>query len=158
MSIERYSRATQSKNLAMSDWRTLDVDWLAAAGMVAIHGDPLGPMVARWLTGSAGEVFRVLGLLQRRIGERTGRQISHGDRDDILSAADWWHNRTCQDCGGRGHRQIPDTPMMEEAACATCGGSGTREHTASTYAYAWTLRELDHAAAVCGHDISAKVA
>jgi len=156
MSIERYSRATQSKNLAMSDWRTLDVDWLAAAGMAAIHGDPLGPMVARWLTGSKSAVFGVLAALMARYGKT--KSLNNDARDDILDAADWWHNRTCQDCGGRGHRQIPDTPMQEEMPCITCGGSGAREHSRSTYAYGWALRELDNAAATCAHSISAKVA
>jgi hypothetical protein len=156
MSIERYSRATQSKNLAMSDWQTKDVDWLAAAGMSAIHGDPLGPMVARWLTGSKGAVFSVIGALQARYGKH--KTLSNDARDDILDAADWWHDHTCQDCGGRGHRQIPDTPMMEEIRCATCGGTGKREHSRSTHAYAWTLRELEAAAAVCAFSISAKVA
>ena len=155
MSLERYSRATQSKNLVMSDWRTLDVDWLAAAGMSAIYGDPLGPMVARWLTGSAGEVFRVLAALQKSYSK--AKTLNNDARDDIVSAADWWYSRTCQDCGGRGHRQIPDTPMMEYAACPTCNGTGAREHTASTYAYGWTLRELDRAAAVCGYEIACKV-
>ena len=156
MTIERYSRATQSKNLSYSDWRTLDVDWLAAAGMAAIHGNTLGPMVARWLTGSKGAVFAVLGAMQKTYGRH--KTLDNDARDDIVEAADWWHNHACQDCDGRGHRQIPDTPMQEEAPCMTCGGSGAREHSRSTYAYGWALRELEAAASICAYSISAKVA
>ena len=156
MSLERYSLATQSKNLTMSDWRTMPVDWLAAAGASQIHGDPLPAMVARWLTNSTGEVFRVLAALQKSYGKN--KILTNDARDDILEAADWWYMHTCQDCGGRGHRQIPDTPMMEEAACSTCNGTGSREHAANTHAYAWTLRELDRAASVCGSVIAEKVA
>lgn len=156
MTLERYSRATQSKNLAISDWRTQDIDWIAAAGASQIHGDPLPAMVARWLTDHTGEVFRVLAALQKSYGKF--KRLTNDARDDILSAADWWYSRTCQNCGGRGHLQIPDTPMMEEAACPSCGGSGTRPHAVHTHAYAWTLQQLDRAASVCASVIREKVA
>lgn len=156
MTFERYSRATQSKNLAMSDWRTLDVDWIAASGLSQIGGDPLPAMVARWLCDSRGEVFKVLAQLQKTYGK--AKTLNNDARDDIVDAADWWHDRRCQDCGGRGHRQIPDTPMHEEAPCQTCGGSGLRGHSRHTHAYSWTLQELDRAAVVCGRVISERVA
>jgi hypothetical protein len=158
MSFERYSRATQSANLGMSDWRILDVDWIAAAGACQVNGASLPALVARWLSGDHKQVFPILADLQRGIVKRTHRQLSNSDRDDILSAADWWHDHTCSDCGGRGHRQIPNTPAMEEADCPSCGGSGRREHPCGTYAYNWALKELDAAAAVCAYTVSAKVA
>ena len=157
MSFERYSRAVHSKNLAMSDWRTLDVDWIAAAGASQIHGSPLPGIMARWLAQQhPGEVFRLLAALQKAYGKT--RMLTNDARDDILAAADWWYDRTCQDCGGRGHRQIPNTPNMEDAPCPTCDGTGTRDHAATTHAYSWALKELDMAATACASAITAKVA
>jgi hypothetical protein len=156
MSLETYSRATQAGNLMMSDWRTLPVDWIAAAGACQIHGDPMPAMVARWLSGDHAKVFGILAELQRGFGKR--RMLTNRARDEIVDACQWWHDRTCKQCQGRGHEQIPDAPMMSGQDCPVCGGNGLQRHLHRTEAYAYTLRELDAAAAVCGYVVSAKVA
>lgn len=156
MSFERYSTATQSKNLAMSDWRTLDVDWLAAAGAVQISGSPLPAQVARFLAGDARQVFEIMKHMQREFGRK--RTLTPESRDDIESAICWWYDHTCEKCEGKGHEAIPDTPSLLDEDCPGCAGTGLARHPSHSEAYAYTLRELDAAAAVCGYTIHAKIA
>ena len=154
MSIERYSAATQSGNLAM-DWRTRDVDWLAAAGAIGIGRDPLPALVARWIGGDARTADEVVDAIERRYAKK--HMGAHGARADILGATIWWGARTCSDCGGRGHRQIAGAPAMHDAACESCGGTGLARHASAGRAYTYALRELDSAAATCGRTIRRKV-
>jgi len=156
MSLERYTHATNSSNLGMSDWKTLDIDWIAAAGACQVHGDPLPAQVARWLAGDHKQVFVVMATLQKRYGK--AKTLSNDARDDIMAAMAWWHDRTCQTCEGRAHPTAPDTPMLLEEDCATCRGTGLAPHDRTTFAYGWGLRELDVAAAICAFTVSRKVA
>jgi len=156
MSLEKYAAATNSSNLAMSDWKTLSIDWIAAAGACQVHGDPLPAQVARWLAGDHKQVFVVMATLQKRYGK--ARTLSNDARDDLQTAMQWWHDRTCPVCEGRCHPTAPDTPMLLEVDCPECGGTGLAPHSRTTFAYAWGLRELDAAASICAFTVSRKVA
>jgi len=155
MSLEKYAAATNSSNLGMSDWKTLSMDWIAAAGACQVHGDPLPAQVARWLAGDHKQVFVVMATLQKRYGK--AKTLSSDACDDIMAAMAWWHDRTCPACQGRGHPTAPDTPMLLEEDCATCRGTGLAPHDRSTVAYSWTLREIDGAASTCAYEVGAKV-
>ncbi len=155
MSLERYSHATNSSDLGMSDWKTLDVDWIAAAGACQVRGDPLPAQVARWLAGDHRQVFTVMATLQKRYGK--AKTLNNDARDDIMAAMAWWHDRACSVCKGRGHPTAPDTPILLEEDCLACRGAGLAPHDRTTDAYSWGLRELDGAASTCAYEVGAKV-
>jgi hypothetical protein len=146
MSIERYSRAVESKNLQWRDYTVLDIDWLTAAGLISIT-DSLPSQVARWLAGDYTQVFPIM----RAVQNRYGKSWTLGDtaRDQIQDALDWWRDRKCRHCEGRRYMAIPDTPNLSDTPCPICKATGLEPHRHGTQAkaYTYTLALMEESAA-----------
>lgn len=154
LTFERIATATQAKTLAWG-LSARPIDWIAAMGMAQVHGDPLPTQVARLMAGDHRTFWDVCGTLERKTARK--QRLTPAIRLEIFSALYWWTIPACHDCVA-GHRQIADTPMLEDERCATCLGTGLRPHLHDTDLYARTLAYLDAAAAECGAVVRAKVA
>lgn len=161
MSLERYAKATQAKNLEMREWRDFGpAEWIAAAGMAAIHGNPLASVVARWMAGDHKQVFHAMHILMVKLEKATGRLQAH-DRDEVQDALEWWRDHKCKACHGRGYAVIPDTTALDESKpCQNCAGTGriAHWHASTSKAYNQALIWLDVAAGECAGAIRRKVA
>lgn len=156
MSIQRYTLATRSTNLRMSERAVLDVDWLAAAGACQVNGDALPPQIARLLAGSQDSFWPVVETLERKFGRRN--MLDKTARKQIQDAVWWFLAPACTACAGKGHRQIADTPHLEEAACPTCSGTTLAKHGHATALYSNCLNDLENAVATCSAALQRKIA
>ena len=141
MTLYAYSHAVESTDLRWCDWRTLDIDWLTAAGMIGV-GDPLPCLIGRLLGGEARSAVDILASLKRRLGRRY--RLSDGRLDQIQAALSWWHDPRCLTCGGKGAMEVPGTPFLQDSACPDCDGICTRPHSygRQELVYGAALREL----------------
>lgn len=152
MSLERYSRATTSKNLKWVDYSVLDVDWLTAAGLV---NDRLASALARLMaTGEPGDYWDVVEALESIYK----RGLTKDDTKAIKAAVWYFLSPACVICHGRGHPKEDDAPKLKEENCMGCHGTGQAPHGSNTTIYAQALMRLDGAAAMCFHAIARKVA
>ncbi len=154
MSFEQIATATQAKSLAWG-LSARPVDWIAALGAVQVHGDPLPTQIARLMAGDARAFWDVCHTIERKFARKL--RLTQAARLEIFSALYWWTLPACGDCVA-GHRQIADTPMLEDELCETCLGTGLRPHLHDTDVYAKTLAYLDAAASECGVVVKSKVA
>lgn len=135
---DRYIRAVESSNLRMGD-KPDDATILTAAAY-GKKSDPIGEAAIELLIrhdcgmDHAYEVESLVDALKR--------ESRHGSRLQMGAAIRHWLSPSCVDCGGRGHRQIPDTPAQEDSPCGTCGGHGMRPHPFNTTDYAETYKRL----------------
>ena len=161
MSLEKYAKATQAKTLQMREWHDFGpAEWIAAAGMTAVNGNPLASVVARWMAGDHKQIFNAMKILIARLERMTGRYTGE-DGVQIQDALEWWRDHTCKACKGRGYPVIPDTTTLDESKpCQNCVGSGWLSHFQGREARAYnqTLIWLDAAAGECAGAIRRKVA
>lgn len=156
MSIQRYTLATRSTNLRMSDRSVMDVDWLAAAGACQVNGDALPPQIARLLAGSSDSFWPVVETLERKFGRRS--MLDRQAKKQIQDAVWWFLAPACLPCAGKGHRQIADTPHLEDAPCAACNGTTLAPHQHSTVLYSNCLNDLENAILMCSAALQKKIA
>ena len=114
-SRERLGMAQGSRNLGEVELDAIgDIDIVRACGMAA-QQHPLGLAVWRWrVAGDRREAITVarglvdLGYEEQLVGE-TMRHLL---------------NDSCGHCLGRGYALIPGTPMLSDAVCPHCDGTG----------------------------------
>ena len=142
MNPDRYTGAINSSNLRLSESLD-DATVLIAAGYAKLK-DPLPglaiTLMIRHDCGQNTEHHRaeLIKMLQIRC---TRRDMAVSEQR-IGAAIDYWLNPACGPCGGRGHKQIPDTPAMEDVACNVCLGSGMKTHRFMDADYAEAMKRL----------------
>ena len=154
MSIEQIALAVQAKNLAWSAQTVRSVDWIAAVGAVGLT-DPLQSLTARFLGGDHHVYRDLLLVLHRKIARK--QELTIPVKREIDDALFWWLHPACRACVA-GHVQIADTPMLEDAPCMVCNGTGLAPHHHKTPVYGMTLQYLERAANECGRLVRGKVA
>lgn len=155
MSLERIALATQAKSLSWG-LQERPIDWIAALGAASIN-EPLTAQIARLLTGDQTAYRHVLLTIQRKLARKHEIEITAAHKREIDDALFWWIRPACRACVS-GHKQIADTPMLEDAECDVCHGSGLAPHQHRTPTYGMTLKYLEVAAAECGAVVARKVA
>ena len=114
--VESAVSATSSGNLTWEKWPHDVATALGFAG----QRNPLGFAVVRYLsdTPSAVEVWNVVLVLATILGKQgLARDAA---REAAWSAFEWWRDRRCPICHGRGNAGI------SQKMCMPCAGSGER--------------------------------
>lgn len=149
MSLETYSKATQSKNLAWHDFAEMPIDWIAAAGLVS---DRLASALARFMATQDGYAFwPVVEAIEAQYGRRIERQAQR----DIEAALWWWLAPACVTCHGNGHISPEDAPKV---ICPDCSGTAKTPHKSKSRVYVDALQRIDAAAGICYNAIAKRVA
>jgi len=128
--LERLVCASRSSDLTMR-WRRLgDVDYLAAAGIVAIR-HPAGVAVWRWAysqdPAEHAPALREAVSVAQRIARQRGWRL-YGPRllDVASEALAVVVQPTCQHCLGRSWLEISGTGRLSDVPCPECEGTGRR--------------------------------
>lgn len=120
--VESAVSATSSGNLTYEKWPHDVATALGFAG----QRNPLGFAVVRYLsdTPSAVEVWNVVLVLATILGKKG--QARDAARESAWQAFEWWRDRRCPICHGRGNAGI------SQKMCMPCSGSGERAMPAGT--------------------------
>lgn len=134
---ERYLTATNSSQLGHDPNHVCDADRLLAAAY-ATAGDPFKSLAldvyrlkaTADLAGAKSIASRMAEKVLQKSRPRRGAkpELSRVEAVDLcLVVIKWWQMQACPVCEGRGHPNIPGTPMLDTARqCAHCGGTGIR--------------------------------
>ena len=118
--VESAVSATSSGNLTWEKWPHDVATALGFAG----QRNPLGFAVVRYLsdTPSAVEVWNVVLVLATILATILGNkgQARDSARESAWQAFEWWRDRRCPICHGRGNAGI------SQKMCMPCAGSGER--------------------------------
>ena len=168
---ERYTAATNSRDLGMDPTQRTDADVLLAAGYAAT-GNAMATLALRFYrlraTGDMTpfkELSDIAGgwLLGRSM--RKGRKKLRGieARDLATRTLFWWLNPSCKPCNGLGHPLMPNSPVINYGHdCPTCHGSGKypihRIVPPGTSDEArWLVDELDRYTAIIFNDMAKRL-
>lgn len=121
--VQRYATAAVSSNLKNDEHHTA-TDVLAA---VALSSD-IGHLLFRLKYCNDRSVYgRLLDAWVAKIGKKAARRgWLHNAERVAVAALQHWINDVCPSCSGRGHKKMPDAPMLCDEACELCNGSGKR--------------------------------
>lgn len=148
---ERYTRASNSRNLTVKEIHSGDADVLIAAGwsksrigaaLLRLHSEwdsaekpRLSREVAKdqareWLLHEQGMLLGKLKSLpnvRHLVIDHCTRKWNW-DRAESKAPAVllWWLDSTCPDCHGTRYEVIQGTNRQSAKACRTCGGTGMR--------------------------------
>ena len=114
--VESAAVAGSSGNLTWEKWPHSVATGLGIAG----QRNPLGFAMVRYLsdTPSAVEVWNVVLVLATILGKKGMERDAA--RETAWSAFEWWRDRRCPICQGRGNAGI------SQKLCIPCSGSGER--------------------------------
>ncbi len=130
--VESAVSATSSGNLTWEKWPHDVATALGFAG----QRNPLGFAVVRYLsdTPSAVEVWNVVLVLATILGNKG--QARDSARECAWQAFEWWRDRRCPICNGRGNAGI------SQKMCMPCSGSGERAMPSGSSAMMLGISEL----------------
>ena len=122
--ILQYASAVNSSNLADDETHhTLDV--LAAVALTSA----LGSLLYRVKYANDEISLKPLMLIWREMVEvraRRGKWLHVADQ--VADISMWhWVDEICQECKGRGHPVVINTPTLEAATCQCCQGTGRKK-------------------------------
>lgn len=159
----RLASAMRSSNLAMTDRRIGDADYVAALGMVGIHervATSLWRLVmtldARSYPDALAQTMGVVRALDRRLLWRLSVERMREVAEQSLG---WLLAPVCRVCEGRRYQLIAGTPKLSNVQCKACAGSGLAPCDSR---YVWEVsthlaRTIDRASGDVGAAIRLKV-
>ena len=161
--IERYATAAIADDLK-DRGPFCDLHYLTAAGMVGIS-EYWATSLFRLKYSNDAKEYRIclLGLKDaaRKLSGKCGWKITQAQIGTLSRDVIWyWIADTCPSCLGRGAQKISGTPMLEDAPCHPCGGTGRRAlpQTGNMAEYAKALLcVLDRAESMAGGKLMHKI-
>jgi len=155
---ERYATARNATNLKMkAETNFAPVDILTAVGM-ASHASREAIML--WevtFQGKTSAKLACVEMLSKKLAAQMIRNRWKGNPTRIASEVFAWHmHGTCQPCGGRGLKLVLGTPVLSDAICTHCNGSG-KVHLPREDAHTWLRDFMERLIAQAGGKVMQKL-
>lgn len=124
----RLASAMRSSNLAMTDRRVGDADYIAALGLVGIHERGATALWRLVMTLDARSypdaLRRTMGVVRAEDRRLMWRLSAARMREVAEQSLAWLLSPACRVCEGRRYQTIAGTPKLSDVQCQACGGSG----------------------------------